>query len=56
MTMLERKDVPLDQTWNKEGVYPTWDHWQVEFEEAKVGASPSTFNFELATASLRSRV
>ena len=36
MTMLERKDVPRDQTWNKEGVYPTWDHWQAEFEEAKV--------------------
>jgi len=36
MTTLERKDVPLDHTWNKEGVYPTWDHWQAEFEDAKV--------------------
>jgi oligoendopeptidase F len=35
MTVLERKDVPLEHTWNKEGVYPTWEDWQVDFEEAK---------------------
>ncbi len=35
MTLLERKDVPLEQTWNKESVYPTWGDWQADFEEAK---------------------
>ena len=35
MAILERKDVPVEHTWNKEAVYPTWKEWQVEFEEAK---------------------
>lgn len=35
MTILERKDVPVEHTWNKEKVYPTWHDWQLEFEEAK---------------------
>lgn len=34
MSILERKDVPVEHTWNKEAVYPTWREWQVEFEEA----------------------
>jgi len=34
MTILERKDVPLAHTWNKEAVYPTWADWQNEFEKA----------------------
>jgi oligoendopeptidase F len=42
MTTLERKDVTLDQTWNKEGVYPTWDHWQAEFDKAKAGLKELT--------------
>jgi len=35
MTTLERKDVTPNQTWNKEGVYLTWDDWQAEFKDVK---------------------
>ena len=35
MTVLERKDVPKEQTWNKENVYPTWEDWGADFEAAK---------------------
>jgi len=35
MSVLERKDVPVEQTWNKEQVYPTWKEWQTEFETAR---------------------
>ncbi len=34
MSILERKDVPIEHTWNKEKVYPTWKEWQAEFEAA----------------------
>lgn len=34
MTILERKDVPLAHTWNREAVYTTWADWQNEFEKA----------------------
>jgi len=35
MSILERKDVPIEHTWNKEKVYPTWKEWQAEFEAAR---------------------
>jgi len=35
MAVLERKDVPVEQTWNKEKVYPSWKEWQAEFETAQ---------------------
>ena len=35
MAILERKDVPLEHTWNKENVYPTWEDWQADFEAAR---------------------
>jgi oligoendopeptidase F len=34
MTTLARKDVPKEQTWNSEVVYPTWGDWQKDFELA----------------------
>jgi len=36
MSVLQRKDVPVEQTWNEEKVDPTWKEWQVEFEIAHV--------------------
>ena len=35
MAVLQRKDVTLEQTWNKESVYPAWKDWQADFEAAK---------------------
>jgi len=35
MSVLERKDVPIEQTWDKETVYPSWKEWQEEFETAR---------------------
>ena len=35
MSVLERKNVSVEQTWNKEMVYPSWKEWQAEFETAR---------------------
>ncbi len=48
MTVLERKDVPIEQTWNREKVYPTWKEWQADLKTAhaeikKLGAYKGTF-------------
>ena len=31
---LQRKDVPIEWTWNREGVFDSWDAWQKEYESA----------------------
>ena len=31
---LLRKDAPKESTWNKEVVYPSWDDWKKEYEQA----------------------
>lgn len=34
--MLPRADVPLEQTWNKERVFPTVEAWQAEYEDLQI--------------------
>ncbi|MBW8011509.1 MAG: oligoendopeptidase F family protein [Chloroflexi bacterium] len=34
MTVLERKDAPIESTWKKETVYANWDECEKEFEQA----------------------
>jgi len=33
-TGLKRKDAPIESTWNREAVYPTWKDWEVDLEAA----------------------
>ena len=33
MSILKRKDAPLESTWKKETVYPSWEEWQAEYEK-----------------------
>jgi len=31
---LKRKDAPIESTWNREAVYPTWKDWEVDLKAA----------------------
>ena len=33
-TGLKREDAPLESTWNRESVYPTWKEWEADFKIA----------------------
>ena len=33
-TGLKRKDAPIESTWNREAVYPTWKDWEAELKVA----------------------
>ena len=35
MTVLARKDAPLESTWKKDVVYASWDEWQAEYDQAR---------------------
>lgn len=34
---LKREDVPVECTWNRESVYPSWEVWQKDYEATSVG-------------------
>jgi len=36
ITGLKRADAPLESTWNREAVYPTWQEWEADLEAAKM--------------------
>ncbi|MEZ4622869.1 MAG: M3 family metallopeptidase [Caldilineaceae bacterium] len=33
-TLLRREDAPLESTWNREVVYPSWADWDADYEQA----------------------
>ena len=33
-TGLKRKDAPIESTWNREAVYPTWKDWEADLKVA----------------------
>ena len=33
-TGLKREDAPLESTWNRESVYPTWKEWEADLKIA----------------------
>ena len=33
--LLQRKDAPVESTWNREAVYPTWDAWDADLQAAQ---------------------
>ncbi len=34
MTSLKREDTPIESTWNREAVYPTWKDWEADLKAA----------------------
>ncbi len=33
-TGLKREDAPIESTWNREAVYPTWKEWEADLKVA----------------------
>jgi len=36
---LTRQDVPIESTWDRESIYPSWEAWQQDFEATTAGLS-----------------
>ena len=34
LTSLKREDAPIESTWNREAVYPTWKDWEADLKAA----------------------
>jgi len=45
MTVLKRKDAPIESRWNREAVYASWEDWQAEYEQT-VAALPELSNYK----------